>query len=245
MKLLRIPLLLLTAGFLCAEEYGEPPVKAPFQMGEDSLATNDWWNREKSPIINLKVPRDETVAFGIYTTNEGILKLSAQLYPLYPKETREVRLETEQDGEWVELARQPVNDLGWSTTFRINDWEMDQDVKYRLLHGEEASFEGLIRKDPAEKKEIVLAALSCNSNKDRGLRKEYTRNINAQDPDLIFFAGDQSYDHKEHTAAWLKFGLAFKELFRNRPCITIPDDHDIGQGNLWGENGKKSNHQGR
>ena len=40
--------------------------------------------------------------------------------------------------------------------------------------------------------------------------------------------------------AWLKFGLQFRELFRNRPCITIPDDHDIGQGNLWGENGKKA-----
>lgn len=59
-----------------------------------------------------------------------------------------------------------------------------------------------------------------------------------RDPDLVFFAGDQTYDHTEHTAAWLKFGLAFREIFRERPCITIPDDHDIGQGNLWGEEGK-------
>ena len=55
---------------------------------------------------------------------------------------------------------------------------------------------------------------------------------------VVFFAGDQSYDHKEHTAAWLLFGLQFKEIFRERPAISIPDDHDIGQGNLWGENGK-------
>jgi hypothetical protein len=32
--------------------------------------------------------------------------------------------------------------------------------------------------------------------------------------------------------------MQFKELFRTRPCVTIPDDHDIGQGNLWGEYGK-------
>jgi hypothetical protein len=32
--------------------------------------------------------------------------------------------------------------------------------------------------------------------------------------------------------------MQFREIFRDRPCITIPDDHDIGQGNLWGENGK-------
>ena len=63
-------------------------------------------------------------------------------------------------------------------------------------------------------------------------------NINHIDPDILFFAGDQSYDHQEHTAAWLKFGMQFRETFRERPCITIPDDHDIGQGNLWGESGK-------
>lgn len=225
---------------LAGEEFGEPPVLAPFKKGEDSLATNDWWNQKKSKIIDLTVPRDQTIAFGLYTTHDSVLNLSAQLYPLYPKETRTVRLELEREGKWVEVAEQKVNDLGWSTSFHIENWDMSQQVKYRLRHGEKATFEGLIRKDPIDKKEIVLAALSCNSNKDRGLREEYTRNINAQNPDLIFFAGDQSYDHKQHTAAWLKFGLAFKELFRTRPCITIPDDHDIGQGNLWGENGKKS-----
>lgn len=240
MNLLRPFLFLAFSGFIWSNEHGEPPVIAPFKKGEDSLATNDWWNRKQSNIIDLKVPRDETIAFGIYTTHGGVLKLTAQLYPLYPKETREVRLEVKRDGEWNEVASQPINDLGWSTCFRIENWDMTQDVSYRLLHGERASFQGLIRRDPIGKKEIVLAALSCNSNKDRGLREEYTRNINAQDPDLIFFAGDQSYDHRQHTAAWLKFGLAFKELLRNRPCITITDDHDIGQANLWGEGGVKS-----
>ena len=220
------------------DELGEPPVKAPFEKKEDSLCVNDWWNRPANPIIDLKVPRDQVVSFGIYTVSNKTLKLTAQLYPLYPKESREVRLEIEKDGKWTEVAQQKVNNLGWSTTFRIENWNDAADAKYRLLHGEKASFEGLIRKNPNSKDDIALAALSCNSNQDRGLRPEYVRNINHQDPDLVFFAGDQSYDHKEHTAAWLKFGLAFREVFRNRPCITIPDDHDIGQGNLWGENGK-------
>lgn len=216
---------------------GEAPYKAPFQKKEDSLCINDWWNRGDNPIINLKVPRDEVVCFGIYTVHESILKLSAQLYPLYPKETREVRLEVKQEGFWKQIASAEVNELGWSTTFRIENWDSTTDIPYRLLHGETASFEGTIRKDPKDKDVITLASLSCNSNRDRGLRPEYTRNINHQDPDLAFFAGDQSYDHREHTAAWLKFGLAFREIFRHRPCITIPDDHDIGQANLWGEGG--------
>ena len=219
----------------------QPPVVAPFK-GLDTLTTNDWWNRLSNEILDLKVARSEVIAFGLYTTSNRTLKLSAQLYPLYPDETREVRLEIKEQGgdNWQEIQTATVNDLGWSALFEVDHWENDQDVQYRVRHGEQATFEGLIRKDPKEKKEIVLAALSCNSNKDRGMRPHYVRNINHQDPDLIFFAGDQSYDHKEHTAAWLKFGLQFKDLFRNRPCISIPDDHDIGQGNLWGEHGKKA-----
>ncbi|MDN3204194.1 hypothetical protein [Algoriphagus sediminis] len=217
----------------------EPPVIAPFE-GLDTLATNDWWNRGESPIINLKVPRNEVIAFGIYTVSNETLKLSAQLFPLYPNESREVRLEIEEEGNWKEIQTQKVNDLGWSALFRVENWDTKNDIRYRLLHGEEASFEGLIRKDPIDKEQIVIAATSCNSNKDRGDRENYVRNINYQNPDLMFFAGDQSYDHTEHTAAWLKFGMQFRETFRNRPAVTIPDDHDIGQGNLWGENGKKA-----
>jgi len=235
-------LLLLLIG--CSEKVKEekeriPPVVAPFSE-VDTLAINDWWNRSDNPIINLKVGRDSVVAFGIYTVSNKTLKLSAQLYPLYPEETREVRLELEEAGNWQEVQKQKVNDLGWSALFRIENWDDSKDIKYRIRHGENAFFEGTIRKNPTDKKQISLAALSCNSNKDRGMRQNYVRNINHQDPDLIFFAGDQSYDHTEHTAAWLKFGLQFRETFRNRPAITIPDDHDIGQGNLWGENGKIS-----
>jgi hypothetical protein len=223
------------------QNYGtfEPPVIAPFS-GIDTLAINDWWNRKPNPIIDVKVKREDVVAFGIYAVHANTLKLTAQLFPLYPNETRIVRLEIKRNNKWQEVQKSTINDLGWSALFRIDDWNSDENVSYRILHGKNASFEGLIRKDPKDKKEIVLAALSCNSNKDRGDRAEYVNNINHQDPDLIFFAGDQSYDHSEHTAAWLKFGMQFREVFRSRPCITIPDDHDIGQGNLWGEYGKKA-----
>ena len=225
--------------YSCQQEPKKSYLKAPFTK-LDTLSTNDWWNRGVSKIIDMKVDRDKVIAFGIYTTSNNTLKLSAQLFPLYPKETRSVRLAIYQNDRWEEVQTQELNELGWSAQFRIENWDMNQSYRYKLLHGSSASFEGLIRKDPIDKKEIKLAALSCNSNKDRGDRENYVKNINALDPDLVFFAGDQSYDHKEHTAAWLKFGIQFREVFRTRPAITIPDDHDIGQGNLWGENGKKS-----
>lgn len=214
-----------------------PLVMAPFES-LDTIASNDWWNRGANPIIDMNVDRKEVVAFGIYTLANNTLKLSAQLFPLYTHESRTVRLEVKQDAEWKEIKTAEINDIGWSALFRIEDWDMTIDVPYRIRHGEDAIFEGLIRKDPVDKNEIKLAALSCNSNQDRGDRANYIRNINHLDPDLLFFAGDQSYDHKEHTAAWLKWGMQFRDVFRERPCITIPDDHDIGQGNIWGESGK-------
>ena len=212
-------------------------LKSPFD-NLDTLATNDWWNRADNPIIDLKVKRDRVIAFGIYTLSNKILKLSAQLFPLYPEESRDIKLEINKNGKWKNIQTKKINDIGWNTTFIITNWDDSKDIKYRLKHGKNAEFIGLIRKNPTDKKNIVLAAFSCNSNKDRGDRKNYVNNINHIDPDILFFAGDQSYDHKEHTAAWLKFGMQFREIFRERPCITIPDDHDIGQGNLWGENGK-------
>ncbi|MGK0302914.1 MAG: hypothetical protein ACI89X_003800 [Planctomycetota bacterium] len=227
--------LLLSATTLCAQ-HGDPPVLAPFGKKLDSVCVNDWWNRKKSPIVDVFVPRDQVVAFGIYTVHAGVLKMTAQLFPLYPKEDRTVRLEVEQAGKWVELHRQKVNDLGWATCFRVDGWNASKDVRYRLRHGDDAMFEGLVRKQP-DQNEIVIAALSCNSKRDRGMRENFVRNLRHHDPDLLFFAGDQSYDHAQHTAAWLKFGLQFRDAFRDRPCITIPDDHDVGHANLWGQGG--------
>ncbi|MCY1720596.1 metallophosphoesterase family protein [Prolixibacteraceae bacterium Z1-6] len=238
-------LIILLPALAAFAQHGTPPVKAPFEK-LDLYCVNDWWvyNEEMKDnpkkIIDVDVPRDEVICFGMYTVQGGVMKMTAQLFPLYPEESREVSLELKQKGKWEKVATEKVNDIGWSTLFRIEKWDDSKDVEYRLRHGEKASFEGLIRKNPKNKNEIVVGSLNCNSNHTRGLREEYIRNLKFLNPDLLFFAGDQSYDHKEHTAAWLLFGIQFRDIFRDRPCITIPDDHDIGQGNLWGQNGKKS-----
>jgi len=140
----------------------EPPVTAPFQ-GLDTICTNDWWNRAPNPIHDVKVDRDRVIAFGLYTVSKGTLKLSAQLYPLYPDETREVRLEVKKVGRWNKIATAEVNDVGWSALFRVENWDTTRDVAYRLRHGKNAMYEGLIRHDPVEKDQIVVAAFSCSS----------------------------------------------------------------------------------
>jgi hypothetical protein len=209
----------------------------------DSLAVGEWWTKRRqgpqSP-PSMTVPRDQVIAFALYTQESGVLKLTAQLYPLHPDESRDVHLDIQRDGQWAELTKSAIVFPGWSAHFRVEKWDSSRDVQYRVRHGENASFEGLIRRAPTAKEEIVVANLSCNSSRTTGLRPEIIENLKLQDPDLLFFAGDQTYRHTEHTAGWIEFGLQFRDLMRDRPTITIPDDHDVGHPNLWGENGKRS-----
>ena len=259
-----ILLSLFIVGSLQAQPVGEPPVRAPYPENIETSAANTWWkvaqkaregkygNAKRHPkgsvtvtgrhFNDLLVPRNEVVAFALYTVHNNTLKLSAQLHPLYPQETRTVRIEFDFGNGWEEAATATVNDLGWSALFRIENWDDSKTVPYRVRHGADSFFEGSIRKNPIDQDEIVVASLSCNSSRDRNGRPHYVRNLLALDPDLLFFAGDQHYDHTEHTAGWIMFGEQFKETFRHRPVVTIPDDHDVGQANLWGENGIKASH---
>jgi hypothetical protein len=129
---------------------------------------------------------------------------------------------------------------------------------------------GKIRRDPTDKPTIVVAGFTGNHNCRHGFgRKGYPWNANAlwfphvdvvervrqHDPDLLFFSGDQVYEGGSPTYAdrsgyentnldylykWYLWCWAFGDLARDRPCICIPDDHDVYQGNLWGQGGRKS-----
>lgn len=193
-----------------------------------------------SPPPPMDVPRDQVVAFALYTQHRGVLKITAQLFPLKPDERRTATLEFLRDGQWTKATDADVLYPGWDAHFRLENWDATQDVPYRIRHGETAKFEGLIRRDPTDKDEIVIANMSCNSSRTTGLRPEIIDLLKAQNPDLLFFAGDQTYRHTEHTAGWIEFGLQFRDVMRDRPTICIPDDHDVGHPNLWGENGRKS-----
>lgn len=226
----------------------------------DFQTTGNWWTERPAPtpaagtpgaparpvpaIIDLDVPRDQVVAFALYTHDAGVLKLTAQLYPLMPDEPREARLEIERPGGWQEIARAPVEYPGWSAHFRVVPWDGSATVAYRVRHGKAAVFAGTIRRDPRDKDEVVVANLGCNSSRTKGPRPEIVQQLLRLDPDLLFFSGDQTYHHTEHTAGWLEFSLQYREVIRDRPTICIPDDHDVGHPNLWGEQGGQARDSG-
>src|SRR4030042_982721 len=196
------------------------------------------------PLTVPEVSRDKVICFALYTVQSNVMKLTAQLYPLKPGEDRNVRLEINEQGNWKQIAKTQVIEDGWTAPFRVERWDSTKNIEYRILHGKNASYTGMIRKDPLDKEVIVVAAFTGNSiNPNHGgdiSKQDIVENIKKLNPDLLFFSGDQVYDHFKHYAAWLRFGRDFGGIIRSTPTITIPDDHDVGQANLWGEGGRVS-----
>ncbi len=200
------------------------------------------------------VSKKDRICFALYTVHHNVLKMTAQFYPLQENDSRIAELQVKKAGKWEKVAETRVtekeygnedNDKTWTAHFRVENWDQGRDWEYQVVGLDGAAkYAGLVRRDPVEKDSIVVAAFTGNSIYDPHggdiPRTDIVENIKKIDPDLLFFSGDQVYDHKHHLGYWLRFGRDFGEIIRNRPTITIPDDHDVGQGNIWGENGKKS-----
>ena len=184
-----------------------------------------------------RVPPDEVIEFVLYTVHDGVLKLTAHLYELDPDADPTVRLAVRRGDDWEEVAATTVAAPDWTAVFRVEEWDASRDYAYRVSHGATAHYTGTIRQDPVDKDEIVVAAFTGNSNRDRGPRPDVLENVERLDPDLLFFSGDQVYDHHTHFESWLLFGRQFGEITRNRPTVVTPDDHDVGNRNLWGAGG--------
>lgn len=191
-----------------------------------------------------KVEEANTICFALYTVSDKTLKLTAQLYPLEEGAPLKACLEIKENGVWKEVASTEIIKEGWTAPFRVETWDDSKTVSYRVIHGKKATYEGTIRKNPTDKEEIVVAAFTGNSiHPVHGgdiSRQDIIDNVKKVDADMLFFSGDQVYDHHRHLAAWLKFGRDFGEIIKDRPTICLPDDHDAGQPNLWGESGKIS-----
>jgi hypothetical protein len=188
------------------------------------------------------VSPDRVICFALYTTQKGVLKLSAQLYPLADDQPNSVTLEVQRDGKWSEIAKADVHRVGWTATFRVENWDASKDARYRVRHPGGSTYEGTIRHDPVDKDSIVAAVFTGNSPGPGGgqiSKRDVVENVLKVNPDILIFTGDQVYNHQQHTAHWLKFGEDYGEIIRDRPTVCLPDDHDVGQGNLWGGGGRK------
>lgn len=103
----------------------------------------------------------------LYSLNQRVLKLSAQLMPVGDSEPREVRLEISPPGSrarWRPVASAPLQ-AGWVALFRVPDWDPSRDWDYRVVYdspeGRGAEYTGRIKRDPADADEIRIGLFSC------------------------------------------------------------------------------------
>jgi len=200
------------------------------------------------------------ILFSQYTLSRKILKLTAQMPPVGAQDGKTVGLQVKENGNWKTIATEDIDPDARTATFRIKDWNDSMDTPYRLTYemavgkGKKRKYfyTGTIRKDPRNKKEIVMAAFTGNN--DLGFpNTEITEAVKKIHPDILFFSGDQIYEPVggyrvqrapldksilDYLRKWYLYGWEYGELLRNIPSIAIPDDHDVYHGNLWGAGGK-------
>lgn len=150
----------------------------------------------------------------------------------------------------------------WNDT---KDYEYRVVYNYTGNNGkpEVSRYKGTIRKNPIHKDEFIIAAFTGNNNTswqsdafDRTRlffpHEDLTDRVAMHQPDFLFYSGDQLYEGSpsypdksggrtsmlDYLYKWYLWCWAHRELTRNIPSVSIPDDHDVFHGNLWGAGGK-------
>jgi phosphodiesterase/alkaline phosphatase D-like protein len=202
------------------------------------------------------------VLFTQYTVDAGTVRLTAQFPPLGPN-AGSATLELETDDGWRAVDTAPIDDLARTARFELTDRTLTEDQGYRVVYEHRHpdddgptvhSYEGTLRTAPDEGEAVVCGTLSCQVETAFPYAP-VAEGLATHDPDILFFTGDQFYEsHNGHAHAppnaplehssldylrkWYMFGAAFGDVMADRPTVSMPDDHDVFQGNLWGEGGE-------
>ena len=242
--------------------FGSAQTAAAAKMAPEGLGR--FWFADWT-ISGTKVEEHSDRAFGPilfsqYTLNGGVLKLTAQMPPLGGRDSQSVRLQTRKGSSWATRAESRIDPHARTATFRIPGWNDRNDVPYRLAYAlasrngrsEDHFWEGTVRRDPVNKPVITVANVSCNTHQAFP-NAEFVAGMAALDPDLLAFTGDQFYESSggygiirapvdkaivDYLRKWYLHGWTWRGLMRDRPTVSLPDDHDVYQGNLWGESGE-------
>ncbi len=220
-----------------------------------------WFDNLK--LDGKKFEEQESNRFGpvmwtMHTLSNNTLKMTAQMPPVSNSENQEAELQIKRDGSWNTISTGLMHPDARTITWKLENWDAGNDHEYRVLfeyinaHGDIAAdeYSGKIRKDPVDRP-LRLGALTCQI----WMGFPYSplvRNLELSEPDILYFSGDQIYESNggygvvrwpedeailNYLGKWFMFGWAFGDLMRDIPTIVTPDDHDVYQGNLWGEGG--------
>ena len=194
-------------------------------------------------------------------TDEGfVLKISALTGPMGKDDSKVVELHVQRGGKWQSLGEAKLDPDAWVATFRIPKWDEKTATPYKLVYREKHrdgsetpdEWTGTIQANPVGQP-LRMAAMTCQN--DYAFPYEpVAKNVAKMKPDLVFFSGDQIYENHggfalirepagpailNYLRKFYQFGWSFREVMRHNPTLCLPDDHDVFQGNIWGEGGAK------
>ncbi|MBT8397675.1 MAG: hypothetical protein KJN92_11950, partial [Gemmatimonadetes bacterium] len=230
-------------------------------------------DRALGPILGAQ----HTLSRGMLTLTAQLFAISPlHPGPASPSPDSVVMELQDEAGAWARVGSAPVLTPAFTATLGVSEWSGDRDVPYRLtLPGTtvgstdgrnlDLAYRGEIRAEPLEKDDVIVAAFTGNHNVaspgvDGGAfawetdiwfpHEDILAHVQAQDPDFLFFSGDQVYEGASPTRAdfdnpyedylykWYLWLWAFRDLTRDIPSVAIPDDHDVFHGNVWGAGGR-------
>jgi phosphodiesterase/alkaline phosphatase D-like protein len=218
----------------------------------------NWKVEGKGVVANLENTYGP-IFFAQYTLSNKTLKLSAQCAPTDLLSDK-ITLSLFENGKWKNVLTQPIEKTSRTASFKIKNWKRTTATPYKLTYnmvmkGEKkapSTYIGTITPEPNNYDEIKLGLFSCNFDygfPDGDLREKMLYH----DIDAALFLGDQFYEGSggfgvevttlersvlDYLRKWYQFGWSYRDVFRHVPMISIPDDHDVYHGNVWGEGGK-------
>ncbi len=129
-------------------------------------------------------------------------------------------------------------------------------------------YHGSIKRDPVDKETISVAAFTGNNNSHGSIHEKFefsnntiwfphaglVKHVLLHKPDLLVFTGDQVYEGRptfpdrsggklsqlDYLYKWYLWCWAHGKMTKDIPTVSIPDDHDVYHGNIWGAGGKKA-----
>lgn len=222
------------------------------------------WQIEGDAFTNLPEQKFGPILWTMYTLSNSrssdgfILKLSALVGPIGAKDSKELELQIKKKEGWHTISKAEIEIDGYIATFRVANWDENNATEYRVVYKESQRngndkidiFSGIIQANPKDEK-LRLAAMTCQ-NDYAFPYAPVAENVVKLNPHMLLFSGDQIYENHggfghirepsglailNYLRKFYQFGWAFREAMRNAPTVCLPDDHDVLQGNIWGEGG--------
>ncbi len=208
-------------------------------------------------ILSISPLRGAEILWAQYTQDRDMMRLMVHLDALPSEpEAADVKLKLKaSDDTWMVAGVQPMYTLTSTALFVLNNWPRHQAVRYQVSCGD-SKLEGVFRAEPQPDEKVKMVGLSCLAE-HRWPWKEAIDSIASYDPDILFFSGDQVYSYfgfsspeqrpqnsadmyvamDRYLDQYRRFGLAFRDLLKDRPSIFITDDRDLNSRGLWGAGG--------